>query len=716
MATSSSGAPLTAVVPKEVAEAIDQAMVRRLDTTKALVDAMTASSKDDDWTYPVQKRLTKKDRRDAQRLLRRLMNRHKWHSVTVNLIEIQVGGAMKLGCTTIDGTPMNYFLEIKKGTDLNGLSHDRFTKDAIKVRLSKGDSVDESPGLEMVTYLNDAFIIVMKEGKEVPFRLHDGDLYDADGNKVSTDDSVKILGDEKHLVRTFNLTPSQSDTTAGDRKKWQFTILADQKDIPLVKSVLSMGMSDLLVTDNDKGAIAKASTRLTQLMAGSCNGGQLLCYALYFGKMRFADGEGYVTSDFIARVLSFLSGGKYVVDPAAVEGLAVQSRPIGAKSLQFTVGRDLLLQFVDEILKDEDKSEPIVLVRDEIGAEELANLWLAFQKQGPWYGKLVVVAENRFMAKNWRQFVELLLDMNANKAITDIGLPAYFPILDISHEAHDREHGAKLSTQFISKLVADDREAAMKLVVASAHRFFLETVENWSKEAKETVSFEEMQDSRSILNKVAPTAREFIRPLFDSEISGILKTFSSLCGQGNKVKLTTHGEYRKGISDPMVELCGIRVLSMADGVAKVIVPGSEDYDFDGNGARGILQRYPSPGYNECAKIQSVTVDWYMSEARQLGCSEVNIVKAVARLLRRLNEGCIVLPASARLTSALGGADFDGDGYIVYWTGVHSTDFTQMSIDDILSIDSVEKMNEILLQGIQYFYERIIPVCNMVPEF
>ena len=178
------------VVPREVAEAIDQAMARRFDTAKALVDAMQNSSKDPDWKYPVQKNLTKKQRREAHALLRRLMNRHKWHSVTVNLIEIQVGGAMKLGCTTIDGTPMNYFMKIQKSTDLTGLSHDRFTKDAIKVRLSKGDSIDETPGKEMVTYLNDAFVIVMKEGKEVPFRLHNGDLYDADGNQVPMDDSI----------------------------------------------------------------------------------------------------------------------------------------------------------------------------------------------------------------------------------------------------------------------------------------------------------------------------------------------------------------------------------------------------------------------------------------------------------------------------------------------------------------------------------------------
>ena len=306
--------------------------------------------------------------------------------------------------------------------------------------------------------------------------------------------------------------------------------------------------------------------------------------------------------------------------------------------------------------------------------------------------------------------------MNANKAITDIGLPAYFPILDISHESHDRKHGAKLSTQYISKLVADDREAAIKLVVASAHRFYLETVANWFEEARETVSFEEMQDSRSILNKVAPTVKQYIRPLFDGEISGILKTFSSMCGQGNKVKLTTHGEYRKGISDPMVELCGIKVLPMINGVAKVIAPGSEEYDFDGNGARGMLQRYPSPGYNEFAKIQAVTVAWYAEEARRLGCTEANILKAVSILLRRLNEGCIILPASARLTSALGGADFDGDGYIIYYVYSHCEDFAQMSVDDILNIDSVEKMDEILLQGVRYFYDRITPRCNIVPEF
>ena len=703
------------VVPEEVLEAVRKTVARRDDVAKALVDTMDKAPKDSDWIYPVKKNLGRKNRREAQALLRRLMNRHKWSSVTVNLVEIQVDGAMKLGCTTIDGTPMNSFMKIQKSTDFNGLSHDRFTKDAIKVRLSKGDSMDESPGPQMVAFLKDAFIVALKDGKEQPFRLRDGVLFDSEGKEVEAEEAVDLL-DKKNLVRTFNLTPSQSDTTAGDRKKWQFTILSDQLDIPLVRSVLSMGMSDLLVTANDYGAIAKASTRLTQLMAGSCNGGKLLCYALYLGKMRHADGEGYVTSDFIARVLSFLSGGKYVVDPAAVEGLAVQSRPIGAKSLQFVIGRQLLLRYIDEILKDENGSEPIVLIRDEISADDLVNLWLAYQKEGPWYGRMVIVCENRFMAKHWRQNVELLLDMNANKAPTDIGLPAYFPILDVSHESHDRKHGAKLSTQYISKITASDREAAIKLVVASAHRFVLEAKAAWSEGARETVSFEDMQDSRSILNKVAPTARQFIRPLFDGEISGILKTFSSQCGLGNKVKLTTHGEYRKGIADPMINVNGIKVLEMNNGVANVLLPGSGDYDFDGTGAKGNLMRFPSPGYNESANLQAISIDEYMEMAREKGCTEADIAKAVARLLRRLNEGCIVLPASDRLTSALGGADYDGDGYIIFYAYPHCEDFVNMSVDDILSIDSIEKMDEILMQGVKYFCDRIQPLCNIVPEF
>lgn len=112
-----------------------------------------------------------------------------------------------------------------------------------------------------------------------------------------------------------------------------------------------------------------------------------------------------------------------------------------------------------------------------------------------------------------------------------------------------------------------------------------------------------------------------------------------------------------------------------------------------------------------------TIEWYASEARKLGIAEDIIAKAID-MLKRASEGVIVLPASSLMLSALGGADFDGDGYILYFACIEETskDFEKITIVEIRGIKSIEECNRLLLQAGWFFYCKIVPLAIVVPEY
>ena len=82
----------------------------------------------------------------------------------------------------------------------------------------------------------------------------------------------------------------------------------------------------------------------------------------------------------------------------------------------------------------------------------------------------------------------------------------------------------------------------------------------------------------------------------------------------------------------------------------------------------------------------------------------------------MNEGIVIVPASKALCSTLDGADFDGDAVLVAYCAEGFEKFVELKIEDINKIDDIDLLNELLLQGVSYFYDLIDPVDMNVPEF
>ena len=694
-------------VPMEIFRACLDAVAHRKETEDDINDIIDNAPKAKPWKFKVQHLM----RRKAQKKLRELVYRYMWPSISVNLVTLDDKGCMKLGSVTVDGTPMNRKLNIGVGTDLTGLSHVRYTEDMIKVRLTKPGIVGDGQNVDMSVFLDDSFVLTIIDGIRQIFRVHEGEVFGSNGKQLSDDESKQVMA---NAYRCFNFGPSQSDTTAGDRKKWQYSVLADWPvDIPRAKAVLTMGMSRLLITAADKGAIAKASTRMTQYMANACTAGKLLCYAIYMGKFPFGDGQGYVTAEFIARLLALVSGGRFATGLESVLGLAIQSRPVGAKSDQISVTKNLVLQLIELALTEggelNGENEPVVLVRSKVTAYDLMRYVMAFHGVGPWVGRTIVVCETEAIANNWKQHIEAVFDLNAIKAPCDLGLPAIFPIMDVSHECEDVRHGFSLSTQFLEKLTVADAEAAQKLAILSLRRYFLEVKDHWSKGPRETINSDDLGDSRTLLEKIAPTARQYIRPMFNSKINEILKTVNSALGQNSKVGLTVHGEYRKMVSDLLFEVTKTRILKMSNGIAECILPGQEE------GTEAMAVRYPSSGYWSYIRLISISAEEYIRRCYELNVPEDKI-REVEKILRNLNEGVVMVPSSKALCSTLDGADFDGDAVLVAYCAKTCDKFMALKIEDINGIDDIEEIDELLLQGIKYFHDLIEPVDMDVPEF
>ena len=707
--------PVSQDLPEEFLQAIEEELQLRQQIEELLLKAIEKAPKWEPWdkeSFVIRKR------KKAQKLFRTLVMDNKWPGVSVNLVRVHPGGSFTVGSMRIDGTIMNAFFDIKSNApDYQGVTHDAFTEDAIKVRLVQPDPYGEP--VDMTQFLEDAYILAIIDGEKKFFRMEGktGFLYDQ-ASKPLTDDETKAV--MAAAYKTYNMGNSQSDTTAGDRKKWQMTMLSDvlmdgKVSVAEVKDVLTMGMSRLMVTDgDDQGAVAKNCTRLTQQMAAMAVAGKILCSAHYFGKFPFSDGESYLADVAASRAAHYMSNGLYSILPKLLDGMAIQARPFGFKALMFVVSVLWILALIDALDPD-----PIVLTREQFQREAMVNQALAFQKTGPWYKKVVVLCDNDAIAANWRQHVQMISDLNAEKAQTDYALPAFLNIMDVSHMSHDRAHGAKLSSQTLSKATFANFEMAKKWVMVAAQRKYLEVVASWNRGAAKSVTSDDLRDARTLLSKIAPDYLEYDRPSFDEEIKSVFKSFNTALGIGGKICLSTHGEYRKGICDPMVDLLGegYRILKVRNGVADVILPGIESKDWKYS-RKFYFQRFPSISSRETMRGHARTVDWYISEARKMGIDDATIMKALSELLRRANEGVIMLPASSIMLSALGGADFDGDGYILYFCCIEedSSEFEQITIDQIASIESIEECDRLLLQAAWFFHNAIIPLAIVVPEY
>lgn len=637
----------------------------------------------------------------AKEAFRKAAIKFRIKSFTCPKYVIGKGGVIREGATSVDGTLLNYFIGIAEELMPDGSTYARATWDVIKVGFDKGLS-------NAARFVRDIIVVTNEDGVKNVYRVHNGKVYDKDGVKLEKNEAKQALS---HMFRSFNLTPSQSNTTAGDRKKWQQPVIADQLDIALIKAVLTNAMSFLLVTKFAKGAIAKASTRLSQYMTPQADGGRVFCYAINLGKDLFADGQGYLVNTTAVRFLNRMTGGLFTTSKWNLLGLSLQGRPGSAKSMNLVVTAGYLLRLVKAAIK-RSGAEPIVLVRSMVTAQDLAFFAAAYLGFGPWKDRVVVVAENREMARHWERHIEMYLDSNANKAPFDLGLPLYFSILEVTHAAHDPEHGAKLSIQVLQKAAWADFVATQKWAALAAKRELVERTAQWADESLEEYGLDTILDSRTVLEKVAVDCRSVLRPMFDSRIKGDLSAFVSSLGlNGGKITLKVPGEYRKSINDPAVEILGMeyKVLRVKNGTAEILAPGFAP------GTKFLVFRFPSTGHREC--LRCVVVDPKQYEARLHEMQvEAEAIKDIMDVVNHLSEGIIVLPTSKYVLSALGGADFDGDGFCMYQVAETSEHFENLDLEAIELIDDVEVLDMLIREAAYYFYTQIEPLCADVPEF
>lgn len=682
-----------------VRAACERAVEIRPDVERELDRVLALAPKEKEWKHSFILHLGE---HTAEPKLRELSIKHRIPSITVPVFTMAEGGVIQAGSTQMDGSLMSLgFFKVEEGMDLMGITYPRYTEDMAMTQFLDEDNK------EAYQYVNDAFILTNNDGLKDVFRLHKGELYDVNGTRLDAEKSALAAS---HLYRSYGLSESVSIATPGNRKKREKATPADRKDIELVRAVMTGSMS-LFPVVNEKGKISKWAARIAQSQCPQAIGGRLFCTAIYTGKNKAGDGQAEISSSTDVRFINNLSGGKYTCKDKYLVGTAVQGRPIPlqVKGEFSTETRKMIVHKIKRTIERTGK-EPVILVRSSITAEDLFHYAQAFEKEGPWADRVIIIAETAEIAANWEQFVDVFVDFNAVKAWGDLGLPAYFPILDVTHECKDCDDGGRFSSQVASKTGHADPYNTKKLALLMAQKAVLQKMEVWNETASETVSLSTVLDARSVLERIAPDSFSYIRPLFDSRIKQQTTSFTSALGLNRgKIFLMAHGEYRKALVDPAVNMCGFKVLKVRKNRAYVLMAGVKP------GTEFFMVRFPTPGTHEYIRVIVVSPEEYEEELVRQGATEDERMM-IMDYVRSLSKGVIVLPDSEVLLGALGGADFDGDGYILYEIAATSEEFEKLTLDEIVNIKDIDKLNELITQGFRFFYNLIEPRAVIVPEF
>ena len=679
-----------------VRAACEKAVAMRPDIERELDRVLALAPKEKEWKHPV----LHAGEHTAETKLRDLSIKHRIPSITVPMFTVAEDGIIQTGSTQMDGSLMSLgFFKVEEGMDLMGITYPRYTEDMAMIQILDEDNPDAHQ------YVNDAFILTNDEGLKDVFRLHSGKLYDCNGKELSAEKSAWAA---QHLYRSYGLASGVPISTPGNRKKREMAVPADREDIELVRATMTSSMS-LFPVLNEKGKISKWAARIAQSQCPQSVGGRLYCTVIYTGKNVAGDGQSELCDETAVRFLNSLSNGKFTCKPRHLRGTAIQGRPVGVKGLFSTEAKEMVLTKIKRTIKRTGK-EPVILVRSAITEDDLFNYGLAFEKEGPWANRIIVVVESQEMAANWERFVDIFVDFNAVKAWVDLGLPAWFPILDVSHEVKDCEDGGRLSSQVLSKMGFAHPLNTKKLALLAAQKAVLQKVDAWNETANETIGLSAALDARSVLERIAPDSIKYLRTIFDGRIKQQTMAFTSALGLNRgKIFLMAHGEYRKAFVDPSMNMCGFKVLKVRKNRAEVLMAGVKP------GTEFFMVRFPTPGTHEYIRVIVVSPEKYEARLSQEGATD-DERRMIMDYVLSLSKGVIVLQDSEVLLGALGGADFDGDGYILYEVAATSKEFKELSLEEIVNIDDIDKLNELLMQGFRFFYDTISPKAVIVPEF
>ena len=350
----------------------------------------------------------------------------------------------------------------------------RYSFSEIHLTVNAQNGCKPASWLYMSTFCYDTrdnhwYLYANRDGKDFFARL-DGEV-----EEISATEWAKHV---KHgLVYNDCSTVTGSYASAGNLKRHKLvcSCMNEEGVAHLERSIAATGGISLLYTNPGRltsaKAIAQANVRESAAYTASWNGPRIKVAAFFMGKWKLNDittGEEYDGVDgwFAANANMYCRWmeelGHEVMTEEAVSGIVGQERPFSFKGVSTSMpGKAMAKLILDE--KALCHGAEVVVVRaSNVSREQQDAFHEAIEskgKKGAFAGKTVVVIYDdavEFDANDPASYeqVDVLGDLNAEKAEQDLTMPSYLNILKLFHKAKkDWSNGMGTSTQLLQSLM-----------------------------------------------------------------------------------------------------------------------------------------------------------------------------------------------------------------------------------------------------------------------
>lgn len=459
--------------------------------------------------------------------------------------------------------------------------------------------------------------------------------------------------------------------TAGQSKRLLMPYVARKysEEYKILKYLMTSGGSVAMFLSEEATAkdIAQTNNRLSNPEAAATPMAEVECAAFYFGKVisargkEYRDGFGFTNCEWWSKVLTMRSGYRKYFTTDSVVGQLLQARPGQWKAMGECVTPDYLEAFVKR-----KGWEVIPILKPEMTDDEIWYfICAAAKKTSPYKEKLVVLCNTQELKQEIEKgnfkAIQILTDMNGNKAAFDPVMPILFNLLSVSHPCKDIKHGANLSTQLLQTLLIADSFKAWKFVMNEYKKQVKGKMEQLDEENVQEPSIQDLVNEKTnmaqLLVQMCPAVvTRWYFPLLKSVADN---TLQGLSRDAQNLSITTEGIYCKIITDPAMDF-DINLLGIKDGEMEVLCPGAEREGY----TRGVAIKYPKCHFREWGKCRIVPIEEYIQRVRDSELEQEDKDRLIFKV-RHLSNGCIVLPAIELVKNMLAGLDFDGDALILY---------------------------------------------------
>lgn len=538
-------------------------------------------------------------------------------------------------------------------------------------------------------------------------RRENGDFYarlDGELEEITAADWAKVT--KRALVYNDCSTVTGSYASAGNLKRHKLvcSCMNEAGVAHLERSIQATGGISLLYTNparlTSAKAIAQANVRESAAYTASWNGPRIKVAAFFMGKWKLNDittGEKYdgcdgwfaASANMYRRWMSEL--GHEVMTEEAVSGIMGQERPFSFKGVSSSMPGAVM---ADMILNKDcicHGAEVVVVRASHVSREEQDAFHEAIEskgKKGAFAGKTVVVIYDdsvEFDASNPASYeqVDVLGDLNAEKAEQDLIMPSYLNILKLFRKSKkDWNNGMGTSTQLLQSIypVAPHLKALMRIGFRAQMGKSVEDITRTEarsvstmdvlsciKKPSEEIALDEgeameLTDAeRSVLSNndygmnvvnlaetLAPTyCWEKDAALFKDELKAAYKAGKS---RADRVRVPINGTDFVLVPD-FAALYGTAALGLAEGKYEAY----SNLLNQAGVAEGAMIKYPK---QHCYEMSSLSFQSQADVAEKLAGNE-NAAK-IAYLYATVSEAAMLCPAMADFMSQNAGLDFDGD--------------------------------------------------------